>query len=147
MNKLRFKIFFTAAILLNSMETFAQSQQLRSVKIETEGFWTETIFDVSCESFDLSFKETKKCKFFNNPKDLLKFETMMKNFKPSTWKSFDVRGTVTYRYNRAVEKYCFDVFGHFYKDGKLYYNKNLLIAISDKVYNDHPKYLDTIRQL
>jgi hypothetical protein len=146
MKKALYIFLFVQALVLKGNTTFGQVNKLDSIRIAFEGFNTETITDVSCEEFDSSFKETKKTKAIYNERDLIKFGQLVKNFKPAKSRSFDVRGSIIYNYQKNAIKYCFDVFGYFYKDGKLYYNKNLLIAISNKVYNNHPKYLDTLRQ-
>jgi hypothetical protein len=125
--------------------SFGQVHKPVSVKIEFQGFDKETFADVSCEDFATSFLKTKKIKVMNDSHDLSRFELLKNDFKEAKNRSFDVRGSITYSYSKASSKYCFDVFGYFYKDGKLYSNKNLLIAISDKIYTDHPKYLDTLR--
>jgi hypothetical protein len=124
----------------------AQIRKLDSVKVEFEGFDTETVFDVSCEAFNSTFKATKKIKSFHNNYDLSKFNSLIKEFKPQTKLSFDVRGAIIYYHEKKATKYCFDVFGRFYKDGRLFYNKKLLIYLTDKMYINHPKYLDTLRQ-
>ena len=124
----------------------AQNNKLDSVKIEFAGFNIETVFDVSCEAFDGTFKGTKTKRSFNNSRDLLKFQSLTKEFKRLTKKqSFDVRGAIVYSYGKTNEKYCFDTFGCFYKDGKLYYNKGLLIYLTDKLFTNHPEYLDTLQ--
>jgi hypothetical protein len=146
MKKALYIFLFVQVLILKGNISFGQAHELDSIKIEFEGFYTETIADVSCEEFGSLFKETKKVKVIYNEHDLIRFAQLMKNFKPAKSRSFDVRGSIIYNYQKAIVKYCFDKFGYFYKDGKLYYNKNLLIAISDKVYNNHPKYLDTLRQ-
>jgi hypothetical protein len=125
--------------------SFGQVHKPDSVKIEFEGFNTETFRDVSCEDFATSFLKTKKIKVIYAPSDLSRFELLKSDFKKAKNRSLDVRGTITYSYGKNSTKYCFDVFGYFYKDGQLYTNKNLLIAISDKTYTNHPKYLDTLR--
>ncbi|MDP9076855.1 MAG: hypothetical protein M3O71_05490 [Bacteroidota bacterium] len=133
-------------ILLRYAECSAQNNKLISVKVEFAGFNIETDVDVSCEAFDGTFKETKTKKNFNNSRDLLKFQSITKEFRQLTKKqSFNVRGIIIYSYGKTIDKYCFDTFGCFYKDGKLYYNKALLIYLTDKLFNKHPKYLDTLR--
>ena len=124
----------------------AQTHKLDFVKVEFEGFDTETVIDVSCETFDHTFKDTKKIKVFYNEQDLSKFKLLTKEFKQTKPQSLDVRGVIVYSYGKTTVKYCFTVFGYFYSNGKFYYNKNLLIYLSDKVYTRHPKYLDTLRQ-
>lgn len=129
-------------------KTYSQSHSLNHVKIESAGFDTETIIDVSCEAFAHTFNDgEKKIKNSYNKTDLYHFQSLILALKPvKAKKSLDVRGSITYYYGKTGTKYCFDVWGYFYKDGKYYYNKNLLIYISDKVYSYHPKYLDTLRQ-
>jgi len=117
------------------------------VQVTFEGFDTETFFDISCDAFNSTFKSTKKVKVFHNEQDLSKFKLLIAKFKPIKSQSIDVRGEIIYNYGKTAIKYCFTVFGYFYKDGKMYYNKDLLIYISDQFYrHHHPKYLDTLRQ-
>lgn len=142
-------LYTTLVVLLYFMwcaHCYGQAQKLYSVRVEFEGFDTETFVDVNCEQFDSSFKKTKKIKIFYNKPDLSKFELLLKDFKPATKQSLDVRGKIIYTYGKTPVKYCFTVFGCFYKEGKLYYNKKLLMLISDKIYGNHPEYLDTLRQ-
>jgi hypothetical protein len=143
--------FYTILIVLVSLlyntVCRAQVHKLDSVKVEFEGFNTETIADVSCEVFDSAFKDTKKIKGFYDKVNLSQFKSLAEDFKQQKEKrALDVRGTIIYHYGITSVKYCFNVFGYFYKDGKLYYNKKLLIAISDKIYKNHPQYLDTLRR-
>jgi len=126
--------------------SYGQSHKLDSVRVEFEGFETETVFDISCEQFDFSFKKTKKVKVFYSKHDLSRFELLKKDFKPAKKQSLDIRGKVIYTYGKTPVKYCFTKFGFFCKDGKLYFNKKLLMLISDKIYGNHPEYLDTLRQ-
>jgi len=126
--------------------SYGQAHKLDSVRVEFEGFGTETPFDISCDDFSRSFKKTKKIKAFYNKDDLSQFELLKKDLKPTTEQSMDIRGQIIYSYGQSSNKYCFTVFGCFYTDGKQYYNKQLLMFISDKMYGDHPKYLDTLRQ-
>jgi len=137
-------ILFAQILVLSCNASFGQVHKPDSIKVEFEGFNTETVFDVTCEAFASTFTETKKVKVLCNQRDLSRFELLKKDFKQAKARSFDVRGTITYIYGKILNKYCFDLFGYFYKDGKLYSNKNLLIAISDKIYTNHPKYLDTL---
>lgn len=144
------KTEYTILVLLLSFMLCAQSHgqasKLDSVRVEFEGFDTETAFAINCEQFNFSFKKSKKVKTFFNEYDLAGFELFKKNFKPAENQSLDVRGAIIYSYGKKHVKYCFTVFGCFYKDGKLYYNKALLMFISDKISGNHPKYLDTLRQ-
>jgi hypothetical protein len=119
---------------------YAQINKLDSVKVEFEGFNTETDIDVSCEAFNSVFKSTKKTKSFYKEHDLSKFNALIKEITPQAKRSFDVRGAIIYYYEKKTTKYCFDVFGYFYKDGQLFYDKKLLIYLTDKLYNYHPKY-------
>ncbi|MCO5950569.1 hypothetical protein NAF19_26970 [Mucilaginibacter sp. RT5R15] len=136
------------AILLSCVTCLAQNKKLNFVKLEAVSFDIETVFDISCEQFENTFNEhhEKTKNTISNTNDLTKFQSLTKEFKLLTKKqSFDVRGKIEYHYGITIEKYCFDVFGVFYKDGKLYYNKKLLIYITDKLYKHHPHYLDTLR--
>jgi hypothetical protein len=127
--------------------SYAQSN-LNSVKVEFVGFNIETIMDVSCEAVNYTFNDDeKKISSFSDKADLLKFQSLLKDFKPIKAKrSFDVRGMIFFNYGNASDKYCFGVFGCFYKEGKFYYNKPLLIYLTDKLFSNHPEYLDTLRQ-
>jgi hypothetical protein len=131
---------------LLDVECYGQTQKLDSVKITFEGFYTESIEDISCEDFASAFKDTERVKIFSNEQDLSKFKLLVKKFKPTKHRPLDVRGEIIYWYGRSHVKYCFEVFGYFYKDDKMYYNKDLLIYIADQFYTHHPKYLDTLRQ-
>ncbi|SDE94144.1 hypothetical protein SAMN05216464_11110 [Mucilaginibacter pineti] len=146
MKKALYKIFFVQLLLLSYSTGFAQIHKPDSVKLEFEGFDTETVYAIPCDAFDYIFLKTKKIKIINKQQDLSKFESLRKNFKQAKERSFDVRGKITYHYGNKAAKYCFDTFGFFYKDGKLSYNKKLLMAISDNIYSNHPEYLDTLRQ-
>lgn len=139
------KILSVQILLLSCNAGFAQIHRLDSIKVEFEGFYTETVFNVNCDAFDNTFLNTKKSKIIYNSRDLSTFESLKKNFKQTRERSFDVRGKVTYHYGKRSVKYCFDVFAYFYKDGKLYYNKKLLIAISNNFYSGYPRYLDSLR--
>ena len=132
---------------ISGTEHQVQNHKLNSVNIEFVGFDTETFVDVSCEGFHSSFDNVKNKQFFSG-EDLLQFKLMTKDFEPRTrLQSFDVRGEIIFRYGKIADKYCFDVWGNFYKDGKFYYNKTLLIYIADKMLTyRHPKYLDTLRR-
>ncbi len=125
--------------------SFGQTHKLDSVKIEFEGFFTETIIDVPCDAFDYSFKETKKVKIIHDKTQLSLFNTQLKNLQHITNKPLDVRGKITYHYRNSNRKYCFDKFGKFYRNGQVFYNKKLLIAISDILYSNHPDYLNTLK--
>jgi len=125
---------------------YAQTANLDSVKVEFAGFGIETFFAVNCEDFDTEFKQEMAVKTFYIQDDLSKFFALIKQFKPQTKQSLDVRGSIIYYYKRKSIKYCFDVFGNFYKDGQLFYNNELLIYVTDKLDRRHPKYLDTLRQ-
>jgi hypothetical protein len=135
----------TLMFLLTHKIGFGQNRQPDSIKVEFEGFNTETFASVTCDAFDHTFLKTKKVKLIRTGEDLIELESLVTNFKYSKEKSLDVRGKVTYYYGMKTSKYCFDVFGAFYKDGRLYYNKKLLIAISEYMYSNHPEYLDTLR--
>jgi hypothetical protein len=145
MKKACYKILFVQALLLNYSASFAQTHKLDSVKVEFEGFYTETVFDIACNAFDSMFLKTKKTKVIYEGRDLSSFESLKTNFKHTKERSLDVRGKIIYHYGKETAKYCFDVFGYFYKEGKLYYNRKLLIAVSNNLYSNHPQYLDTLR--
>jgi hypothetical protein len=127
-------------------EGYAQINKLDSVKVEFEGFNTKSIADVSCEAFNYTFRDTKKTKRLFQEEEVSKINLLMKEMKPATKISFDVRGALTCYYKKRPTKYCFDVWGYFYKDGQLFYNKKLIIYLADRMYTYHPKYLDTLRQ-
>jgi hypothetical protein len=140
-----YRILFAQLLLLSCSTGFSQSHKLDSVKIEFEGFDTKTFVDVTCDAFNSTFLTTKKIKVVQQKQNLLEFESLRKNFEQARDRSFDVRGKVTYFYGATAVKYCFDIFGYFYKDGRLYHNKKLLIAVANDLYSNHPKYLDTLR--
>lgn len=145
MKNVFYRLLIVQTLLLCFSGGFSQSHKLDSVKIEFEGFDTETVFDVTCDAFNNTFIGTKKNKVVHQERNLIEFESLRKNFEPAKDRSFDVRGKITFRYGAKAVQYCFDTFGYFYKAGKLYHNKKLLIAIADNLYSNHPKYLDTLR--
>ena len=124
---------------------YSQSNKLLSVKIECEGFFTETIMNVDCNSFRQQFKETMKVKVLTNRNEVAGFNSLIKILKKKEApKNIDIRGILTLNYSRKRIQYCFDTFGMFYKDGKAYQDIKLLSHISDKLYSNHPKYLDSL---
>lgn len=134
-------------VLLFHNNSYGQSGSLNSATIKWLDFDMKTLVDVSCDAFDHTFNDEKKLKFIFNKADLFKFQSLLKEFKESKpLRSFDVRGSINFIYGRVSDKYCFNKFGYFYKDGKYYFNKPLMIFIADKIFTQHPKYLDTLRQ-
>jgi len=123
---------------------FSQQRRIDSIRIDIESLDTESFYDISCSDFDNSFRDTKKIKTFRDRQTLSDFNISLKGFTLSKFKSIDVRGKITI-YGDRLEKYCFGQFAQFYKDGKLYFNKKLLILILEKVYGVHEKYLDTLQ--
>jgi hypothetical protein len=146
MKKAIHAILITWAVLTMCSTCKSQSDKLEFVKIECQDFDTETFVAISCEAFDGTFTDTEKQAIFHNHQYLETFKSLASGFKLAEQRSFDVRGTIVYGYKKTAVKYCFDKFGYFYKDGKMYYNKKLLIYISDRIYGNHPEYLDTLRQ-
>lgn len=147
-NVIRILLIIQAVFLLQN-RSYGQSVNLTSATIKCVDFDIETFADISCEAFDNSFNQgEKKIKFIFNKADLLQFQSLIKEFKAAkALQSFDTRGSINFFYSKTGEKYCFNRFGYFYKDGKYYFNKQLLIFITDKIFaNHHPKYLDTLRQ-
>ncbi|QKJ32478.1 hypothetical protein HQ865_22840 [Mucilaginibacter mali] len=145
MNKMIYILLSAVGALLVSINSYGQSDSLVSVKVVIAGFDTETFADVSCDMFDHTFKNEKKYNAFSKKSELQHFISLLKEFKSvKALRSFDVRGSVSYNYSKVSNKYCFDTFGYFFKDGKYYFNRNLVIYIQDKVYGNHPKYLDTL---
>jgi hypothetical protein len=145
MRKIFYTILFVQLLLLICGTGFSQNHKLDSVKVEFEGFNTETVIDVTCNAFNNTFLKTKKIKVVRQQRSLREFESLRQNFEHAKDRSFDVRGKITYCYGEKTVKYCFDKFGYFYMDGKLYHNKKLLITIADNLYANHPKYLDTLK--
>ena len=124
---------------------YSQSNKLLSVKIECEGFFTETIINVDCNSFRQQFKETMKVKVIKDRNEVADFNSLVQMLKKKeTPKNIDIRGILTLNYSKKKLQYCFDTFGMFYKDGKAYQDIKLLTHISDKLYSNHPKYLDSL---
>jgi hypothetical protein len=132
MKKVIYTLIIQSVLLLHNY-SYGQSASLNSVTIKWVDFNIETIADVSCDAFDNSFNEgKKKVKFIFNKTDLLQFQALLNEFKPvKNMRSFDTRGSVNFIYG---------------KNGKYYFNKKLMIFISDKIFTRHPKYLDTLRQ-
>jgi hypothetical protein len=147
MKKLICILLIMQCVALFHNYSYGQTHNLNSVKINLVDFDIETISDVHCDEYDHTFTGfEKKIKSFSDKINLLRFQSLRKEFKPvKSHRSFDVRGWAAYTYGNTVEKYCFDKFGYFYKGGKFYFNKDLLVYISDIMYADHAKYLDTLR--
>lgn len=148
MKKIFYILLLTEIIMLLHNCSYAQSLALNSVKIKWVDFNTETVADVNCEDFDHLFNDgEKKSKSIVNKVNLLYFQSRFKGLKPvKPPQSFDVRGSVNLIYGKRNVKYCFNIFGYFYKDGNYYFDKQLLIYITDKIFAHHPEYLDTLRQ-
>jgi hypothetical protein len=148
MKKVIYIFLSIQCILLLHNCSYGQSKSLKSVTIKWVDFNIETFTGVTCDVFDHSFNDgKKKTKFIFNKTDLIQFQLLLEKFKVvKPLKSFDVRGSVDFLYSKVSDKYCFSKFGYFYKDGKYYFNKPLMIFIADKIYMHHPKYLDTLRQ-
>ena len=127
--------------------SYGQSANLRSATLEEIDFSIETIRDINCEELGKFSEKEKKVKFIFNDADLVQLQSLYKAFKEvKPIPSFDVRGSVNFIFGKAHEKFCFNMFGIFSKDGKYYFNKELLIFITNKLYKSHPEYLDTLRQ-
>ena len=140
-------LLIVQGVLLFYHISFGQSNNLKSVTIKGVDFSIKTITDISCEDFDHTFDNEQKIKFIFNKEDLSQFQAFINEFKEvKPLRSFDVRGSVNFIYGNARDKYCFNKFGYFYKEGKYYYNKSLLIFIADKIFKQHPQYLDTLQQ-
>ncbi len=137
-----FALYLTATI---SSLCYAQNKQLTLVKIEFQGFDTETIFDVDCDRFHQTFKETMSTRTFTKKSDLVQFQSYRSRFRMIKSCSGDIRGTITFKDGEKSTRYCFDTFGRFFIGNKVYQNINLLSFISDKLYRDHPVYLDTLK--
>lgn len=148
MKKAFYILLLIKSIMLLHNFSYAQSSALNSVKIKWVDFNMEAIADVNCEDFDRFFNDgEKKSKSIVNKADLLYFQSGLKEMKPvKPLRSFDVRGSVNFISGKRGVKYCFNIFGYFYKDGNYYFNKQLLIIITDKIFGHHPEYLDTLRQ-
>ena len=124
-------------LLLNS-KIFAQNRKLSLVKLEWQNFSTQTFHDVDCDSFRSLFKKTIENKSFGDSLYLRKFDQLMKCFrKERKYKTIDVRGIITLNYQQTKIEYCFDIFGHFYKDGVISYNKQLIDFITKNLYSKH----------
>ncbi len=117
---------------------YSQNKKLLSVKVECEGFFTETIMNVDCGSFRNQFRESMKVKMFTDINDVSKFGALISCFKKQkNTKKIDVRGIITFNYFKQNLDYCLDTFGIFYKNGKTYQNKKLLNYIANRLYSDH----------
>lgn len=141
------KLLLIASCLLSCIfsSCYSQRKKLSSVKVECGGFFTETVMNVDCNNFRKQLKETMTVKSFTARQEVSEFDSYIKKFKKQVMPiNVDIRGILTLNYKKASVKYCFDVFGRFYRDGQAYQNTKLLSYISDKLYSDHPKYLDTL---
>lgn len=120
----------------------SEESNIKYAKIQFEGFYTESFTRIDCDMFDESFRKTKKNKVLTNRKDLKKLDSLMHCFAKEKHKEIDVRGKITIYYKGEQKTYCFDTIGFFNKDGATFYNKDLLVYISDKVYGYHPEDLN-----
>jgi hypothetical protein len=75
MRKALYRILFIQILLLNYNAGFTQPHKPDSVKVEFEGFYTETFVDVTCDAFDITFLKTKKIKVIHDDLDLSNFES------------------------------------------------------------------------
>ena len=88
-------------------------------------FPPKRFYDVNCDSFRSLFATTIENKSFNDSLYLNKFNQLIKCFKTEReYKTIDVRGILTFYYQKTKVEYCFDKFGHFYKDGYLLTTRN-----------------------
>ena len=128
--------FLLPVIMLGvSSKTFSQAKKLISVKIEWQDFNTETFADVSCDQFKDAFKGKKQTKSLENFDSVFEINSLVKYFeKEKLYKSIDVRGIITLNYEKGQTEYCFDQFGHFYKDGTLLSNIPLMEFIKGIIY-------------
>ncbi|MBB3058928.1 hypothetical protein [Mucilaginibacter gotjawali] len=125
-------LFFIFPLVLSLItgKAFSQTKKLISVKIEWEDFNTETIVDVGCDQFKDTFKSTKQTKSLDNFDAVFEINSLLKYFtKEKLYKNIDVRGVITLNYKEKQTEYCFDQFGHFYKDGVLLSNIPLMAFI------------------
>lgn len=136
-----FTLIITVSFPLLSFKVNGTSK-IKSVNIQFEGFDTESVFRIDCDRFDGAFRETKKTKLLTGGKDLREVSGLLQCFAKEKNKELDVRGKITINYSGYRATYCFDTFGFFTKDGIVYYNKDLLKFISDKVYGNHPEELN-----
>ena len=125
-----FNLLALLMFLLNGNAN-AQNQKLILVRLEREDFNTETFRDVACAEFKSLFKETIENNIFDDSLYLDKFDHLTKIFNnEERYKTIDVRGIITFNYQLIKIEYCFDKFGHFQKDGVIYYNKELFDFIT-----------------
>lgn len=139
------KIFsiFAACLSMLTFAAIAQTKDKIIVKVEVEGFGTETFASVPCDHFDNQFKKTKKKVTFNNEEYLDELYALIKNFNPiENHESIDVRGKITFLDHGKETIYCFDVFAVFYNKGKYFKNVPLLHFIGKKIFDDDLRYLD-----
>jgi hypothetical protein len=124
-------LFFLGA----ATKAVSQSKNLVSVKIEWEDFNTETFVGVDCDQFRTLFKKSIQTKSLGNIESTLETEDLLKYFtKEKLYKHIDVRGIITLNYKEKQIEYCFDQFGHFYKDGALLSNTPLMAFIKGILY-------------
>lgn len=130
-------LFFILPLILPlvTSKAFSQTKKMISVKIEWEDFSTETVYDVDCSQFRSLFKETVQTKSLDNFDAVFEINSLLKYFtKEKLYKSIDVRGIITLNYENKQTDYCFDQFGHFYKDGVLLSNIPLMEFIKGFIY-------------
>jgi len=101
MRKIFYTILFVQLLLLICGTGFSQNHKLDSVKVEFEGFNTETVIDVTCNAFNNTFLKTKKIKVVRQQRSLREFESLRQNFEHAKDRSFDVRGKITHYQNKS----------------------------------------------
>lgn len=149
--KLTIKITFLLIFALQN--GYAQSKQrLSSVHIEFSGFNIESFTRVNCGEY--SRKMSTKSRTFKTKKDIRNFDSLALLFtlKQTTFSlssekmnsNIDTRGTIVFKYDQSYTYYCFDTFGNFFSNGETYENKKLFIYIIDRLYSEHPAYMDKL---
>lgn len=128
----KFSLLIIVSVLLTAKLAYAQKGRLLNVKLEWQDFATESFSDVGCESFEQVFKKTIETRSINDASILTKFHKVSKCFtKETEYKSLDVRGIISLNFGNKKERYCFDKFGHFYKNGSIKNNHKLFTLIKE----------------
>lgn len=124
----KISISLALLIIMYINQAFSQTGKLCSVEIKWEYFGTETVVNVECDQFDSQFLKTKQSHIIRNSKILANLNKLRSTkcfSKETEYHTIDVRGKIIFHYSKLIVEYCFDQFGHFYKDGILTDNRQL----------------------
>ncbi len=113
--------------LFSSCNTLNKKEHKRSDKviITYVDQSIETVIDVTCQSFETTFKGLKKTIILGNPDLQFKqIDSQFSYFEPHEKNHIDVRAKIVLQKNGSSKIICMDSFGSFYDDDLKKYLKN-----------------------